>query len=46
MVVVGFFDQVGPGCEFSNKGLSRIGVKGREFEFRELLDGFGVVDYL
>jgi len=46
MISFGFFDGIGPGCEFSGKGLSRIGVEGSEFEFGESLDGLGVVDNL
>ena len=46
MIVVGFFNRVSPGCEFCGEGLSRIGMKGSEFEFGESLDSFGVVDYL
>ena len=46
MIIFGFFGRVSPGCEFSGKGLSRIGVEGSEFEFDESLDGLGVVDDL
>jgi len=46
MIVVGFFNRVSPGCELSDEGLSRIGMKGSEFEFSESLDSLGVVYYL
>jgi len=46
MISFSFFDGVGPGCEFSGKGLSGIGVERGEFELGESLDSLGVVDNL